>query len=495
MPPASQALQRVSFALWCAAGIAANFLHAAPSPQGGETPVTPNLGGDQVRPAVAAGATGGIVVWQDNATDGAGLGVSAQRLDASLGPVGDKFRVNAFPGGDQENARVALLPGGRAAVVWQGGRPGFQTIQARFVDVDGSFVTPEDVLVSQPSLFSKHMVSTNWQVFRNNRVRNVRHRFRHIVENRHESSVNPVVAALSDGSVVVAYDSLRKFFTNSMALMMDARWDDRRQHFITNTHRQPVTASAAPMQDVYFQRLSSNGEKLGDETAANSVRQNNQRNPAVVALPSGGFALCWLSETPVEGIGPTASPQNRVNTLQNRLGGGLVDVYVRIFDAGGTPAGPEFKVNTSALACANPSIAANASGALTVVWTQRDASRDNGWDIYYRTFDAAGAATRAASRVNTTTYGDQFAASVTSVGERQLLVWSSLKQDGSWEGVFARVLSGGELVTDEFRVNTTTHLRQIQPAASGAGTQAAVVWSSYSFESGFDLFLQRYHLP
>src|SRR4051794_6692919 len=55
-------------------------------PVGGESPLTLNFPGDQVLPAVAIGASGGFVVWQDNASDLAGLGVSARRLDAGLNP-------------------------------------------------------------------------------------------------------------------------------------------------------------------------------------------------------------------------------------------------------------------------------------------------------------------------------------------------------------------------------------------------------------------------
>jgi hypothetical protein len=66
------------------------------------------LPGDQVWPGVAVGTNGGFMVWQDNATDGSGWGVSARKLDGTLSGTLSTFRVNATGTNDQENAHVAL---------------------------------------------------------------------------------------------------------------------------------------------------------------------------------------------------------------------------------------------------------------------------------------------------------------------------------------------------------------------------------------------------
>ena len=46
---------------------------------GTEYAVVGSLPGDQVFPDAAISSTGGFVVWQDNATDGDGWGISARR--------------------------------------------------------------------------------------------------------------------------------------------------------------------------------------------------------------------------------------------------------------------------------------------------------------------------------------------------------------------------------------------------------------------------------
>src|SRR5688572_5712192 len=111
------------------------------APQGGEYPIAGALGGDQVFPQLTLGSAGGYLVWQDNVTDGDGLGISARRLNANLSGSFGVFRVNEGAIGDQENVRVAMLKDGGAVFVWQGGRGGFQHVHARFLKGDGTFVT------------------------------------------------------------------------------------------------------------------------------------------------------------------------------------------------------------------------------------------------------------------------------------------------------------------------------------------------------------------
>src|SRR5215471_19160929 len=49
--------------------------------QGGEYKIGGAMAGDQVRSHLAMKSSGGYRVWQDNRTDGDGLGISALRLD------------------------------------------------------------------------------------------------------------------------------------------------------------------------------------------------------------------------------------------------------------------------------------------------------------------------------------------------------------------------------------------------------------------------------
>jgi hypothetical protein len=202
------------------------------SPNGFEYAIVGSLPGDQVFPDAAISPTNGFVVWQDNATDGDGWGISARRLDGTLSGTLGTFRVNVAGAGDQENARVALLKNGGAAFVWQGGKAGWQHIYARFLTASNTFVTTNDILVS---------------TFTNN------------------FQLNPALAVLTNGSVAVVWASYNQVSSNSM-------------------------------QDVYCQILSTNGAKIGTNFLVNQFTSFNQRTPTVAALKNGGFVVGWVSE-------------------------------------------------------------------------------------------------------------------------------------------------------------------------------------------------------
>jgi hypothetical protein len=253
-------------------------------------------------------------------------------------------------------------------------------------------------------------------------------------------------------------------------------------------------AGAASMQDVYCRIFTPAGEKVGEEFRVNQVAAYNQRDPAIAPLSGGGFVVSWVSEQQTRGpavsVDPLASyfPTNRPS----------VDVYMRIFDPNGSAVIAETLVNKSYNVCATPSVAAGQDGGFMVAWAERDLGvRTNGWDVFVRPFSAAGLGGDV-RQVNTYTYGDQFSPRVGSAGSDYLVVWTSLSQDGSWEGVYGQFLRGnGAYSGSEFRANTATVNRQMQPTvASDGGGRFLVVWSGFvGIRNGFDLFGQTYAPP
>ncbi|MFM2083054.1 MAG: hypothetical protein RL380_1745 [Verrucomicrobiota bacterium] len=257
--------------------------------------------------------------------------------------------------------------------------------------------------------------------------------------------VTPVIAALTNGTYAVAWGSFNQ-------------------------------AASDSMQDVYFQIFNPNGTKIGGELLANQVVAYNQRTPSVAGLSDGRLVVVWVTE--------------------QQTGDNALDIYGRIFNSNGAAAGNEFRITTGTNITANPSVTATANGGFAVAWSERDLAslRTNSWDVYVRTFNAA-ANGSSVSRVNTYTYGDQFAPKISFDGTDLFVVWTSLGQDGSRDGLFGQFLhvdgspDGGEL-----QVNSTTASQQIQPAvaADGAGKFLAV-WTSFGGgANSFDLFAQRY---
>jgi hypothetical protein len=441
-------------------------------PLGGEYPISGEVIGDQVHPAAAFNQAGGWVAWQAAGVDKSGQGIAIRRLDVNLQPTGAALPVNKIFAGDQERPAIGLLDDGGAVITWQGGVAGFQNIYARFLRPDGTFATA-DVLVSQPNFKGSLRTTTNLMVWRNNKLRARTLRLKQLVNIKQERTSASSVTKLADGSVVVAYTSSRKIARNTQTISESVKYP--RGRAVTNTVIRYVPSSSDSWQDVYFQRFSAAGVKLGAEVLVNQFTYFNQRSPAVTALADGGFLVGWISEEQLVEAG--------------------TDVMARRFGADGAALGDEFRVSTTTLVVNSPALAP-AGGGFTVVWAQKDAARTNAFDIYARSYDAVGFPVGQPFLVNSHQPKNQHTPRITSVSAGQLVVWTSTAQDGSGDGVYGRWLNGNATNGDEFRVNTTTALRQYTPAVAGdAGNRAVVIWSSYQTLAGFDLFGQQYAAP
>jgi len=404
------------------------------APLGGEYPIVGSLPGDQVFPRVAFNGDGGFLVWQDNATDGAGSGISARRLDGSLSGTLSPFRVNLQATGDQQNPRVAMLKNGGAVFVWQGPAGAHSRIQARFMAADGTFVTG-DVLV-------------------NSYVQNLQ--------------IDPAVACLADGNVVITWSSylqdgslfgvygqrfsaagqkLGTEFPVAQSTLNNQRssvvaglpngnfavfWVSEKFRSMTNAwDADGSTSSDSGLAqydvDIYSRFFNPQGVAIGSESKVNSAGRLCA-NPEVAAASDGSLVVAWSGKN-----------------SQIVSGNGLVDM--------------------------------------------------DSWDIYARAFGSTGAPLGNDLRLNAYTYGDQFRPVVSAAAGGYLVAWTTLGEDGSREGVAGQILSlDGQRVGGELHINTTTASQQIYPCVSSDGAgQFLVAWSSFvGGVASFDLFAQRY---
>jgi hypothetical protein len=421
---------------WCslvlAGAVVVGQAHGAFTPQGGEYAPVGAWGGDQVFPAVSLNTEGGYIVWHDNATDGAGLGIGARRLDSSLSGSLSTFRVNKTAAGDQERPQVAMLNDGGAVFAWQGGALGAQRIFARFMKPDGTF-RGDDIRVSSYT---------------------------------QEYQENPMVAVLGGGDVVAIWSSY---------------------------------GQDGSLLGIYGQRFSATGSKLGGEFQVNQYTALNQRTPALAALADGGFLVIWVSES-------EAGLRNNLDAtgpgFDSSPGGIAFDVhlYARRYAGDGTPLSGEFRVNETAnMVCANPVVSVAQDGSLLVAWSGRAAFLPVGsapaqWDVFGRFLSADASPASGDFMVNTHQAGDQFHPKVASLGTDHFVVWTSLGQDGSREGVYGRSINLIDGNGAEMRINTIRPGQQQMPAVASDGEgRFLVVWAGYvGGGDGFDLAGQRY---
>lgn len=258
-----------------------------------------------------------------------------------------------------------------------------------------------------------------------------------------DQQIAPVVTALADGGAIVAWSSY---------------------------------GQDGDMWGVYARKITSACKAPAREFQVAQTWAYNQRNPALATLANGNFVVTWTSEN------------------QRRFGS--IDIYARIFDANGKPVTDEFNINSGTNVCSEPDIAATSDGGFTVVWVERDGLvKTNSLDILGRSFSSSGTPVMADVKINTFLYGDQYRPKIAAGPSGCLVIWTSLGQDGSREGVFGRYwLNGTGPVGDELAVNTTRVSQQIFPAVAWNGTDRfVVVWSSLA-QGGFDLFGQAYVL-
>jgi hypothetical protein len=224
---------------------------------------------------------------------------------------------------------------------------------------------------------------------------------------------------------------------------------------------------------VFGQRFDAAGAPVGNEFRVNTYTTGRQAFPSVAVDAGGNFVVVWDS------VG------------QDGSGDG---VFGQRFDAAGAARGGEFRVNTeTASSQSTPAAASDPEGNFVVVWTSGDGDVSG---IFGQRFDAAGAAVGGEFLVNTyTTASQRNPALAVDAGGNFVVVWWSGGQDGSSFGVFGqRYDAAGVARGGEFRVNTDTTSDQYQAAvAMDAVGNFVVVWQSLNQDgSGDGVFGQRF---
>ncbi len=443
------------------------------SASGADVSLLGEVVGDQDFPSLSINAQGGFLTWEDNRVQVGkeGKGIAAAALGSNLEVRGEPFRVSQQSEGRQERPQVVSLSGGQHLFVWevrQGGKAG---VYARTLGTNGH-LSAGDQLVSLPTLKQTQTQTTNWTAYYRGVLKSRKHKFKDVIIHTREQAGSASVVALPDGGAVVVYHAMRRVHTNSWFLF-ETNYV-RRGREIQDSLLRPYRTGTDWMHDIFLQRLDSEGRKVGDVVQVNQNDELNQRTPAVSLLANGQLIVVWVSES-------RRSHDWRANFR--------VNLAARVFDAQGQPATPEFAIAGADYSVqANPSVSGLVGGGFLVLWSQQERF-GGGWDVLARTFSDDAAAGGAAFRVNSYTAGDQFGPKLAAAGDAQLIVWTSIGQDGSREGVYGRRLQAGALAGDEFRINQTTASRQWHPTVATDGQGGAVVlWSGFVGSSGFDLF-------
>jgi hypothetical protein len=212
--------------------------------------------------------------------------------------------------------------------------------------------------------------------------------------------------------------------------------------------------------------LSSPFEVSTDATSEISLAER----PGVAGLVNGGFAVAWSATV-------AGSPEN---------------IYLRRFDAGGTPLdGQALTVNTATgFDHRDPSVGASRTGGFFVTWDSIDLL---GSGIYGTVYGPAGNGLLELRVSNPTPDSANLLhrlPSVTGTADGGYLVaWEALSAPTGDLDIFAkRFDANGNPASGEFRVNTTTANDQVGAKALATPDGGfAVIWSALDISSGSGL--------
>ncbi|PYE82187.1 calcium-binding protein, partial [Pseudoroseicyclus aestuarii] len=148
--------------------------------------------------------------------------------------------------------------------------------------------------------------------------------------------------------------------------------------------------------------FAADGTPSGADFRVNNYTASDQSQPAVTALPGGGFAVVWTSHQ------------------QDGQGDGI---YMQRYGADGAPAGGEVQVSSDAPHDQNaPDIVVSPDGGVFVAWSSlgQDGS---GWGVYGRRIEADGTQGPEV-RLNQATEGDQRDVDLAAIGNRFVAAWT-----------------------------------------------------------------------
>jgi hypothetical protein len=236
---------------------------------------------------------------------------------------------------------------------------------------------------------------------------------------------------------------------------------------------------------IFARGFSSSGTPLATEFRVNTRTIDNQFRPAVASDADGDFVVTWESN-------------------QQEAPGSSYGVFAQRFNSALVPQAAEFRVNTYTVGPqANPAVAARADGDFVVTWNSLNqespgsSAGDNG--IFARRFNSAGVAQAVEFQVNLHTLERQRFPRIAADNDGDFVVtWESQYQDGDYEGVFARRVTGNTAFGPEFQVNSyTANGQKAQAVGFDSDADFVVTWFNKAAQDGsaFGIFAQRFKLP
>ena len=212
--------------------------------------------------------------------------------------------------------------------------------------------------------------------------------------------------------------------------------------------------------DIYGKAYDLAGATLYAETVLNSTSSGMQRFPSVVGSADGSFVIVWENDSRING--------KSFNANTNSLSG-------------------QFVVATSGIRQINPDVAFSSNTNFVITWQELDSQKD--FEIKAQLFDYA-TLNNISSLVNISADASVHQVSPTVDTDESgkiYMAWTDAQNDGNGNGIFLGVYSGQLDSLMSFQVNVTNVGSQNNPAISTSKNGiTAVTWNSYGTDGSFD---------
>jgi hypothetical protein len=332
--------------------------------------------------------------------------------------------------------------------------------------------------------------------------------------------------------------------------LADARRDGTEQQvnsYTTDKQREPAVARGedgtflvvwvgpgpGSPDGIFGRFLDGDGVPLGTEFQVNTWTTTDDKPPSIASRGTEGFVVTWAGRDPMSAAadeilailldstgapmgsefhlnGITSGSQERPKVAADDSGGFVVvwedgsshdgdgySVWGRVFDSAGAPIATEFQVNEYTTGYQwYPDVAWSRTGDILVSWTSEGDQDGDGGGVFARLVDPAGFPAGGEFQINTWTTGAQYDPQVAV--DRQgdfAVIWRSDGPDGSGDSIQGQMLDGGgSPFGPEFQINTHTSGNQRFPAvAMSERGEMVVTWNSYAQDgSNWGVFGQRY---
>lgn len=191
-----------------------------------------------------------------------------------------------------------------------------------------------------------------------------------------------------------------------------------------------------------------------------------------------------------------AANGNAVVVFQHDVPGDNITVAARLYNALGTPTGPQFRVNTTGPNDSTvPTVAMDNSGNFVIAWADNfaDGSSDG---IMVRRYNAAGVAQGPNVAINTTTQGRQYLPDIAMNADGNfVIVWQDNRSANLKRRVLGRYFNAdGSARTGELEISANLDIDHTQPrVAIDAAGNFVVCWQSGVVGRNQDLAVRRYN--